>query len=299
MDSTDVKIIQEEYRGIALEGGGVAGIAHAGVCKYLEKINLFDRLTHFAGSSAGSIAAGLLACRLNASQIHEILSNTNFKEFKDDSWFVVRDIYRLINQFGWNRGDAIEKWYSDILEKYIGNRNITFKEIYEKYKSYLIITSTDVGYDQTIYYTPDSVPDMPICKAVRESISIPIFFCPVSKDGNLYVDGGTKDNYPIQKLYEYLPKEQVFGVKLMSSLEIARKRRPTKIVPNNLLDFTSCLIDMLYDQALRIHIRKDDWSRSIIVDIMEISSRNFNLTDKEKQFLLDQGYNAAEKFFSE
>jgi len=103
----------------------------------------------------------------------------------------------------------------------------------------------------------------------------------------------------IQKLYEYLPKEQVFGVKLMSSLEIARKRRPTKIVPNNLLDFTSCLIDMLYDQALRIHIRKDDWSRSIIVDIMEISSRNFNLTDKEKQFLLDQGYNAAEKFFSE
>lgn len=287
------------YHGIAFEGGGVLGIAHAGVCSYLGEIGLSKELKYFAGSSAGAFIAGLMACRVTEDQLKEILFGINFKEFEDDSWLIFFDIYRLINKFGWNRGEVIGKWFGDLLDKYIGERDITFQEVLDKYGSYLIITSTDFGYDEVIYYTPDSSPNMSIRDAVSESARYPIEFCPVFKNDNMYIDGGTKDNYPIKKLYDYLPKEEVFGVKLVSTTEAKRQKRPVKVLPKNLKEYLSILLEIIYNQALRVYVSKDDWQRSIPVNVGDLSTLDFNLTEENKNFLFQQGYDAAKKFFSE
>ena len=287
--------MEPKWRGISFEGGGIAGLAHVGVIKVLSDNTILPQLTHISGSSAGSIIATLVACRLSYETIKEISINIDYNLFEDSSWFIIKDIYELINNFGWNSGDAISKIFGDILEKHISNRLITFGEIREKYGTTLIITSTDINTESIVYYTPDSHPDMVVIDAVRQSSSIPLFYNPVLKDDHLYVDGGVLVNYPIQVLYNYLNKEQVFGVKLLSDDDFSNK--PYKL-PTNITDYIMKIIKILLNQAAKVHIDDDDWKRTIKVNIGSIKATDFSLSSEQKLWLIDQGQKAALNFFT-
>ncbi|CAN5887062.1 patatin-like phospholipase family protein [soil metagenome] len=281
------------WRGVAFEGGGVAGLGHVGVIKSLESNKILPQITHVTGSSAGSIISTLVACRLPYEKIKEIILDLDFTSFEDSSWFVVSDIYRLVNNFGWNTGDAITKIFGDILETHIGNRSITFDQILEKYGTTLIITTTDVCPEKTVYYSPLTHPNMPVVESARNSSGIPFFYCPVIKDGHMYVDGGLLDNYPIEKLYEFLPKEQVFGVKLISNPSSTSDDK----IPSNIIEYASKIIKILHHQAAKVHINSDDWKRTIKVDVGSISTIDFNLDKDQKLWLISQGEAACNKFF--
>lgn len=283
------------WRGVAFQGGGVSALGHVGVIKVLDDMGILSKITHTSGSSAGSLIETLVACRLPYETIKEIALNLDYTSFRDSSWFIPIDVYKLIYNFGWNPGDALTKIYGDILEKYVDNRLITFGQIFEKYGTTLIITSTDVGSESTVYYSPDTHPNMPVIEAGRESSSIPVFYCPVVKDGHMYVDGAVLNSYPIEILYNYLPKEQVFGVKLISNDDNPNK--PYKL-PTNLTEYLMKIITMLHNQACKTHINEDDWKRTIKVDIGSIKTTDFNLTKIEKLWLIDQGELAGLKFFT-
>ena len=281
------------YRGIAFEGGGVAGVGHVGVIKKSTQINLYDKLTHFAGSSAGAIIAGLAACRIPSDKIEQIMYEMDLKKFEDSSWFVPVDMYRIFHDFGWNEGSAIKEIYSSILEKYIGDGHITFEQVKRRFDTILVITATDFGAQKTIYYTPDTSPDLEIAEAVRRSASFPLVFCPIRDFGKLLIDGGTLDNYPIRALYTYLPEDQVIGSKLVGSTDWSR----TKSLPTNIIDYVKMLIEMLHNQNLRVHVKDSDWKRTIKVDIGQTSVLDFGLSEDQKRDLVKAGEQAAEIFF--
>ena len=62
-------------------GGAVRGMAYAGSIKALEELNINIRT--IAGSSVGSIVAGLLAVGYTSDEIKNILMSVNFNLFKD------------------------------------------------------------------------------------------------------------------------------------------------------------------------------------------------------------------------
>ncbi len=45
-----------QYKNLALEGGGVRGLAYAGALEVLEQKNILQHIEKVAGSSAGAIA---------------------------------------------------------------------------------------------------------------------------------------------------------------------------------------------------------------------------------------------------
>lgn len=159
----------------------------------------------------------------------------------------------------------------------------------------MIITSTDVESESTVYYTPDTHPNVPIVESVRESSSIPLYYCPVLRNGCMYVDGGLLDNYPIQKLYDYLPKDQVFGIKLISNKNSSTQL--TSKVPTNVVEYMAKIIKMLHNQAAKVHIDEDDWKRTIKVNVGSINPIDFNLNIEQKNWLVNQGEIAAKIFF--
>lgn len=315
-----VPVIESVCKAVVFEGGGVAGVAHAGVLKVLDVQGKLKEVTHWGGSSAGSIAAAACACGLTTEQIQDVLVNTDFEKFKDDSPGYIIDTWRLLNDFGWYKGDALEEWFGDVLEKYVGDRNITLKKLFETKGSFLLITVTDINMGTTVYMTHESHPDMKIKTAVRRSASIPIIFkadkekLPTmvldEKTGNVvekqidhyFVDGGILDNYPIKEMYKYVGKENVIGIKLMSSLEIGKLHNPyISDVPNppqNIFSYVMLLISMLRSNSLKMHIDDEDWERTIKVDVKDVSSTNFDITEKDRQFLLQQGTLAANNFLS-
>lgn len=167
---------RHKFDSFIFEGGGIRGIGFGGSIKYLEEHNLLKQINRFAGSSAGAIVAAALAVGYSGDDIIKILHDTNFEEFKDDSFGVILDIWRFINEYGVYKGEKFLDWIGDILKAKTGNANITFKEVYDKYGKELVVTGTNVNQYKTRYFHHKKDPHMPVKLAVRISMSIPVFF---------------------------------------------------------------------------------------------------------------------------
>jgi NTE family protein len=305
------------FRGLILEGGGPAGVAHIGGLKILKEKGILDQIDHFVGSSAGAIVASTLACKADLNYISDLLFKTDFKTFMDDSWGVFRDVARFIKSYGWFKGDQVEIWMGRILKDITGNPNITFVQAFEKYGTFLEVTVTDLNLGTTVYINHKTFPHMKIKTAVRRSAMIPLFFKAdtenmpteifennklITKDIlHYFVDGGLLNNYPIQRLDGLIPKEQVIGMKLVSSKELDEMKVDLPngdYGPKNIIEYLTTIYVILRNQALKVHINEYDWNRTLHIDVGTISATDFNLSDVDKHFLIDQGTSAANKFLN-
>ena len=69
-ENADVKL------GIVLSGGGARGMAHVGVLKRLEELRI--PVDYITGTSMGGIVAGLYASGMSASEIEQVMIDTDW-----------------------------------------------------------------------------------------------------------------------------------------------------------------------------------------------------------------------------
>ena len=192
-----------QFRNLVFEGGGVKGIAYAGAVQVLEKKKVLADIRRVAGSSAGAITAALLAAGASAKDIEEIVGHTSFRKFMDDSFGLLRDVARLLDKYGWYKGDAFADWMKKQIHVLTDRPDLDFKGLRELAKANpkryreLYVIGTNLSTQLEVVYCADLTPDVPIWEAVRISMSIPLFFAAVKKNHSIYVDGGVTWNYPI------------------------------------------------------------------------------------------------------
>jgi len=90
--------------GLALGGGGARGVAHIGVLRVLEKLHI--PIDYIAGTSMGSIVAGLYACGYTPDQMEKLIGSlpwdTLFRdapERKDQSFRQKEDDFEHLMPF--------------------------------------------------------------------------------------------------------------------------------------------------------------------------------------------------------
>lgn len=172
--------------GICLSGGGARGIAHLGVLKALEEHQIFPN--YVSGASAGSIAGALYCAGKSNEEILEIVKTTNlFKIFT----------------FGFVTGGLAKHTYlrNTLKEK------MPFKN-FEDLPSHLYVCVSNINKGRWTIIKEGN-----IVEAVVASSSIPLVFEPVEINGNLYVDGGLLNNFPIEPLI--VECDMVIGVNVM------------------------------------------------------------------------------------
>lgn len=170
------RYFREHFDNFIFEGGGIRGIGFGGSLKYAKDHNLLNHIKRFAGSSAGAIVAAGLAVGYDGDEIIKVLHETNFEEFKDDSFGVILDIWRFVNEYGVYKGEKFMDWVGNILKAKTGNPDITFKEVFDRYGKELIVTGTNLNQYTTRYFHYKKDPNMPVRLAIRISMSIPVFF---------------------------------------------------------------------------------------------------------------------------
>ena len=153
--------------------GGARGLAHIGAIEALEARGY--TISSIAGCSMGSIIAGMYA----AGQIAEA------KE-----WFLRVDQQMILRMMDINllSGNSIVKGERIIkeLEKIVPDRPIESLNI-----PCTIVASDMLNTEEVVFRTGS------LFEAVRASISIPLFFQPVQKDGRLLIDGGILNPLPL------------------------------------------------------------------------------------------------------
>ncbi len=245
------------------EGGGVKGIGLVGAVSEIEKAGY--EFENIAGTSAGAIVSSLLAVGFKAKEIKEELEKLNYKNFKDEGLldklgFIGKGL-SIGFEYGVYEGDYFENWLEDLLRE---KEKTTFGEIKtkypeEKYKYKLQVIAADITERRLLVlpgdlkgfgYDPDH---FSIVRAVRMSMSIPVFFEPVklqdsSGRDHFLVDGGMLSNYPIWLLDDGTsdPPWPTFGFKLIEP-DKRELKKPQRNPINNPISFLKAVAGIRED----------------------------------------------------
>lgn len=305
--------LQKDYVNLVFEGGGIKGLAYCGAVKFLEEQNIMKNIKNYAGSSAGAIIACLLSLGYNSDEIKNLMESTDFSAFIDDSKFMPKNLYNLIENMGIASGNTFENWIETCIKNKTGNPDYTFKNLYDDKGIILITTGTNLNRGITIYFHKDSFPNMPIKTAVRISMSIPFLFEPCKYTmldiDDLYVDGGCLDNFPLhlfdgkypgdpQAILNLVePNPKTLGLKLTTSDEKNNLQVEKRQNINGIKDLIENLLSTFMTSNERHLMRPSYWLRTISISVPDIPITQFTIDDKIKQSLNNSGYDCAKSFF--
>ncbi|WP_249274153.1 patatin-like phospholipase family protein [Parachlamydia sp. AcF125] len=143
------------------QGGGAKGLVYLGVIKALEKLNFFDDLKRFAGTSAGALSALFLSLGMRTTEVENTLKDTSLAKLLDLLTFrvsteeekqsiiqylgIVKKAGSTIGKLGiaclkslailvgrrtgWTDGEELKNWLNLLIEKYTYIPNCTFGEL--------------------------------------------------------------------------------------------------------------------------------------------------------------------------
>lgn len=304
------------------EGGGVRGIGFAGAISEMEAQGY--TFQNVAGTSAGAIAAALVAVGYSGSEIEKELGAVDFTSFRQEGgWSRVDGFGKVINlknRYGVYKSDSFETWLDRLLEakgkQVFGALQTGERD--ERYAYKLSVVASDLT-DNSILILPGDLkrfgisPDtFSVARAVRMSMSIPLYYEPerlLDGEGreHIIVDGGLLSNYPIWLLDDgtSAPPFPTFGFKFIpGENETKRKELPTE----RFVDYLKSLVTTMLEAGDNYHISKSkgDFARSVLIPTQVVTPEGtkvieatyFDITPEESAQLAENGRRAARSFLS-
>ena len=256
--------------GLVLSGGGAKGAAHAGVIRCLEELEI--PVDMICGTSMGGLVGGIAALGYDAHFMDSLLRvqdwNIMLSDQIDPSYYsYTRKIYRETYQIAvplfyakrdfQSRIDEQFRYYDNGSRMNIGQNNLA-NSLPSGYVSGFnvnnLFSSLAVGYEDKMNFDNLPIPyfcvaaDMVTLKsknwsygsvkdAMRSTMSIPGLFKPVRTDGMVLVDGGVRNNFPVD-IARAMGVDIVIGVDLSDA-------DPSYSQVNNLLDIIMQFVTML------------------------------------------------------
>lgn len=180
----------EKYTRLVLSGGGAKGLALLGALHYVCENHGLDNFQEYWGVSVGSIIIFLLQ-----------LGYTPFDCFY--RYFILEDFVNESHLPNILQNSAVfpvqiisEQLMPFVREK-LGNINPTFADMYRITGKKLHIVGTNTTTMTGKIFNVDNTPDMNVLDAIEISSCLPGVFTRKEYNGEIYVDGGFINNYPI------------------------------------------------------------------------------------------------------
>jgi len=184
---------QRHQWALVLSGGGARGFAHIGVLKALEEAG-FPKPSLVVGTSMGSIVGGLYACGMSPGElVRFVTEDFNITDYLDSFVFRLdgpvgkilqtgQILASLATKPGIDKGDHV----LELLEK------LTEKKTFDETEIPFRCNAVDLYSGQEVVFGTGSV-----ARAIRASISFPLFFEPFLYREMCLVDGGLRNNMPV------------------------------------------------------------------------------------------------------
>jgi NTE family protein len=187
------RIIAGRAVGLVLAGGGARGFAHVGVMQALEEQGVEWDLV--GGTSIGAVMGFFAATGLPIGRVHD-LARAAFRRDPtgDVNWVPVMSLLR---------GRRLKHVIDGAVSEAIGGR----PHLEDLWKPFFCVASNCSRQRAEVLRRGL------LSEALRASVSIPAALPPVLRDGDLLVDGGTFNNYPVD-LMRAAGAARVIGVDL-------------------------------------------------------------------------------------
>lgn len=269
-------------------GGAIRGVAYCGTLKVFEELNIkYDTL---AGSSVGSVFAGLMAVGYNADEIRDIIFQVNYELFKD--------IQLAIGpQFALSKGDVFLDWLREHIErKFYGedykkgtHKAVTFADLDKN----LVIITTDLSNFECKEFSKFETPDFEVATAIRISSSMPGLMKPVEYNNRVLVDGDLQKSAPMWSLSKNLQPEDERIMELRLEGDFQGN-------DHNAVEF----LNAIYSYATRTGTKflkelygKRDKYDYIVIDTGDLNIVDFNISNERREQLIDSAYKQTKEYF--
>lgn len=301
-----------EYTNLVIEGGGSKAYSTIGCIKAFEEMGRLGDFKNLIGTSAGSVLAMLIAIGCSSSEMKSYYDTVDLSLF-NINYSSFRTYFNIIFNNGVHNPSKLEKLAHDILEDKTGNGDITFKQIYEKYEKFLVITGTCLNKRTTHYYHHESNPNMKVKTAIKISCCVPIIFSPVKWKGDILCDGGLLENYPLyffnndecpnSKIHNVSDKNEnishrTIGIKYTDNSTSEKKLYTGNDKITGIGSYLKSIFRTFITGIERKGIKDKYWERTIAVNIGDfVSVTELILTDEQKETLSEVGYKSTIEFF--
>ena len=158
---------------LALSGGGVRALAHAGLLKALEQYKF--RPVAISGTSGGALVGALYASGIAPEEIKDFFKQTPLFRFS-------------MLSFG-KMGLIDSNKYPALFEKYLSCHT------FEQLSIPITVVATNLLDGKVAYFSKGDL----IAPLIASS-ALPPYFSPVKIDNGIYCDGGLLNNFPIEPL---------------------------------------------------------------------------------------------------
>ena len=268
---------------LLIGSGGTLGFYFIGCLKVLEKKGLLSNIKNILGISVGSLIGLMICLDYTIDEIYEfsmkvdLLKILNIKE---------NSFLDISSNYGFDNGKSFIRVIQIVIKHKTGNKNITFKEMKEKFKKNLIVVGTNITKSKSNFFNADTYPDMMVWEAIIISCSIPMVFQPYKFEDNLYLDGAVDQDYTI-----YF-KEKYNTLNLI----VEKIDNETRTI-DTFLDFIKSIIfyNIRSKRAVNFDIRNT-------IDYKSYDDNNpidFELPNEKKKEIYELGYNEANKRIDE
>jgi|TARA_B110000240_G_scaffold132161_1_gene146700 NTE family protein len=216
-----------------------------------------------SGSSAGAILTLFLAMGMSVDEILTTSLSINIPNF------VKIRLGSFFNKFGFVDMAPIRKKLVEIC-----GYDPTFKEVDMK----IYISAFCMNTSETVYFSKDTHPDMNVIDAVCMSMAVPFIFACGKYEGQTYVDGGMKEEFPLTPFFDKKPHE-VTCIKIMMNRQYQEDIQTPKQ-----------FVETLVRSALSNRVTYDTPIEVLEINVEDTDVFDFNMSYEEKVQLFNRGY---------
>jgi NTE family protein len=208
--------------GLVLSGGGAKGLAHIGALKVIEEAGI--KVDYIGGTSMGAIVGALYASGYSASELDSIFRHTDFVNLIQDNiprsakTFYEKEAsekYALtlpFNNFRVSFPQGIsggQNIYNELVKLLYHVKDI--KE-FDKLPIPFLCIATNVETGEQVLLKEGYLPE-----AILASGTFPSLFEPTEIEGNILIDGGVVNNYPLDEVKK-MGADVIIGVDVQHGL---------------------------------------------------------------------------------
>lgn len=283
---------QEEAQpetGLVLSGGGALGLAHIGVLQYLEEIEF--PIDQIGGTSMGGIVGGLYALGYSADELAEmarsqdwssLLSNRFDRRLATLEARQKQDRYLLSlnrEKDGISLGNSLVNGINVYL--FLKRKIFPYSppDNFEELNIPFYCVSVDLNAGEPVILDRGD-----LTEALLATMAVPGVFAPIEKDGQILVDGGLLNNFPVREMRSRGAR-RVLGVRFQYS--------KAKEMEGDLFSILNRSYNVLMKYARPQFEGKADIQ--IEVQLEEYSFSSFDQADS----LIHRGYLAAREHHEE
>ncbi|MEA3503927.1 MAG: patatin-like phospholipase family protein, partial [Bacteroidota bacterium] len=231
--------------GLVLSGGGAKGVAHVGVIKALEENGI--PIDYVTGTSMGAIVGAMYAAGFSTKDMLEVVESDEFNNWVDS------DIRK--KHFYFYSKDDIDAARINLKYDLSGGAGIVFPmSLRTPYEMDLALVgmymqaSAVAEYDFDSLFVPfrcvasdvdNSKPvvlgDGNLARAVRASMSFPLYFRPITVNDTLMFDGGMFNNFPKDVMKDVFKADVIIGSVVSGNYTFSNKKDVISQLSNMLM----------------------------------------------------------------